>query len=110
MVNIKGTVGRLDYMENNGGELEEGMRNNEDDISDLQSDSKNIENDEYQLKKQLMYIETLYTLDRKTLTFLACQKIPTRHTAAMIWKKDHLTTTVDRKTAEKLFTNFWRNA
>ena len=38
-------------------ELEEGIQYNEDDISNLQRDNKKLENDVYELKKQLMYME-----------------------------------------------------
>ena len=39
-------------------ELEEGFRYNEEDVRDLQSDNKRLEHEVYDLKKQLLYMET----------------------------------------------------
>ena len=69
VANIEETVSRLDSevqvlktrtkkIEKNVEELEEGFQYNEEDVRDLQHDNKKLEHEVYDLKKQLLYMET----------------------------------------------------
>ena len=69
VANIEETVSRLDSevqalktrtakLEKNVEELEGGFQYNEEDVRDLQCDNKRLEHEVYDLKKQLLYMET----------------------------------------------------
>ena len=69
VANIEETVSRLESevqalktrtakLEKNVEELEEGFKYNEEDVRDLQCDNKRLEHEVYDLKKQLLYMET----------------------------------------------------
>ena len=49
---------RTTKLEKNVEELEEGFQYNEDDVRDLERDNKKLEHEVYDLKKQLLYMET----------------------------------------------------
>ena len=74
LANIKQTVSRLDKevkkVKTNGTNevvkvLKENMEFNEDDISDFKRDSKEVQSKVFELKKQILYMETYVCIPEK---------------------------------------------
>ena len=55
---VQGLKTRVKKLEKNVEEIEEGLQYNEEDVRDLQRDNKKLEHKVYDLKKQLLYMET----------------------------------------------------
>ena len=111
VASIEDSVSRLDSeihvlnsrttkIEKNVEEHEEGFQYNENDVRDLQRDNKKLEHEVYDLKKQLLYMETYSR--RKNQKFFGVPEITECNMEGGSQQG------VALRTLEKLCTNFWK--
>ena len=81
--------------------LKENLEFNEDDIPDLKRDSKEVEHEVFELKKQILYLETYSR--RENAKFFA---LPGEPSTSKMGKECKMAHSFQQKTPKKLFTTF----